>query len=230
MLPRVDAQWVGAMLVAVIGAAGAARDFVYYRASGSSITSELAREIDRWAAQTAQAAASSGSAQALRETANMLLTLVPMMYFFTGLVTAVVVIAAIRWAANRSGRAVMVPTLSQLDLTPHILWPFIIGLFALAASYGPVANSGLWRAVGLNLVLCVRVLFALQGFGVAAGVLERTRVGPGGRILALAALAVLDVFTLAVSFIGLVDFWVNFRRLPRDGATPPSPAHAVSDR
>ena len=230
MLVRVDAQWVGAMLTFVIGAAAAARDFVFYRASGSSITAELAQEINRWVAQNAQSAAGAGGERAVRETANMLLSLIPMMYFFTGLITAVVVIIGIRWAANRSDRTVKVPTLSHLDLTPHVLWPFIFGLFALAASYGPVANPTLWRTVGLNLVLCVRALFALQGFGVAAGVLDRTRVGLGGRILALAALAVIDVFTLAVSFIGLIDFWVNFRRLPRDGATPSSPAAAVSDR
>jgi len=36
----------------------------------------------------------------------------------------------------------------------------------------------------------------------------------------LAALAALDALTLVVSFIGLLDFWVNFRRLPRDGVTP----------
>jgi hypothetical protein len=76
----------------------------------------------------------------------------------------------------------------------------------------------------------VHTLFALQGLGVAAGVLDRTRVGRGVRIFALAALVALDTVTLAVSFAGLLDFWVNFRRLPRDGATPPSPSPAVSDR
>jgi len=41
--------------------------------------------------------------------------------------------------------------------------------------------------------------------------------------LALAALAALDAFTYVVSFTGLVDFWINFRRLPRDGVTPTAP-------
>ena len=77
--------------------------------------------------------------------------------------------------------------------------------------------------MGLNLVLCARTLFVLQGLSVSAGVLDRAGVGLGGRILALAALAALDALTLAVSFIGLLDFWVNFRRLPRDGVTPAAP-------
>jgi len=72
-------------------------------------------------------------------------------------------------------------------------------------------------------------VFSVQGLGVSAGVLDRTGVGPGVRILAMAALAVIDAFSAGIplGFIGLVDFWVNFRRLPRDGATPTSPAPEV---
>ena len=94
------------------------------------------------------------------------------------------------------------------------------GLFLLAASYASFAGSSMLGVVGLNLVLCARTLFFLQGFSVAAGVLDRAGVGLGGRILALAVLAALDALTLVVSFTGLLDFWVNFRRLPRDGVTP----------
>jgi hypothetical protein len=80
--------------------------------------------------------------------------------------------------------------------------------------------------VGLNLVLCARTLFVLQGLSVSAGLLDRAGVGLGGRILALAALAALDALTLVVSFVGLLDFWVNFRRLPRDGVTPTASTQA----
>jgi len=144
-----------------------------------------------------------------------------MMYFVTGLVTAIAVIYGVAWAAKRSGRTVMVPPLARLDLSPHVLWPFVIGLFALAASYSPIAHAATWGTVGLNLVWCCGALFSLQGLGVSAGVLERTGVGPGVRILALAALAVIDAFLAGIplGFVGLVDFWVNFRRLPRDGVT-----------
>jgi hypothetical protein len=43
-------------------------------------------------------------------------------------------------------------------------------------------------------------------------------------------LVIVDLFTLAVSLVGLLDFWINFRRLPRDGATPPSPTAPTWDR
>jgi uncharacterized protein YybS (DUF2232 family) len=210
--------------------AGWGRDYVLLKAQGMTLTSVLSSELNKVVAQQAQSAGGSAGARAMRDTVNLMLSLIPFMYFITGLATAIAVILAIGWAAKRSGRAVKVPPLSRLDFTPHVLWPFVVGLFALAASYAPIANASTWGVLGLNLVFCVSVLFGLQGLGVAAGVLGRTGVGLGVRILALAALAVLDAFTHTVSLVGLVDFWVNFRRLPRDGATPSSPLPAVSDR
>ncbi|HEY5541149.1 MAG TPA: hypothetical protein VIL41_06835 [Coriobacteriia bacterium] len=232
MLSRVDAQWVGAMLTAVFAMAGAGRDYVLVRTEGTTLSSMLSSELNKMIAQQPQLAGGSSGAQAMRDGLKTVLSLIPMMYFVTGLVTAVAVIAAIAWAAKRSGRAVRVPALSRLDFTPHVLWPFVVGLLALAASYAPIANAATWGVVGLNLVWCVSALFSLQGLGVSAGVLNRTGVGLGGRILAWAALAVLDVICggALFSFIGLVDFWVNFRRLPRDGATPTPPMSAVPDR
>ena len=61
-------------------------------------------------------------------------------------------------------------------------------------------------------------------------VLDKVGIRSVGRLFGLAAFAVLDTLTFAVSFTGLVDFWVNFRRLPRDGFNPSAPEHEVSDR
>jgi hypothetical protein len=230
LLSRIDAQWVGAMLTLVLSIAGWGRDYVLLKGEGTSVYAMLSTEMNKAVAQQSATAGGAASVQAMREAANLMLSLIPMMYFITGLFTAIAVIVAIAWTAKRAGRTVKVPSLARLDLSPHVLWPFIVGVFALAASYASIPNAALWGVIGLNLVFCVSALFSLQGLGVAAGVLDRTRVGLGVRILALAALAVIDVFTHMVSLVGLIDFWINFRRLPRDGATPSSPLSAVSDR
>jgi hypothetical protein len=232
MLPAVDAQWVGAMLTAVLALAGAGRDYVLLKGQGTTLYALLSAELNKMVAQEAQSSGGAGTVQAMRDAVNTMLPLIPMMYFVTGLVTAIAVVYAIAWAAKRTGRTARVLPLTRLDLTPHVLWPFVVGLFALAASYAPIANATVWGIVGLNLVWCCVVLFTIQGLAVSAGVLERTGVGPGVRILALAALAVIDVFLggAPLAFVGLVDFWVNFRRLPRDGVTPSSPNPVVSDR
>jgi len=150
MLRRIDVQWVGAMLVAVLSVTGWARDSLVLKAQGSSIAAMLSSEAK---SLIAESAGSSANAQALKDSANLLLSLIPMMYFVTALLTVVVIVLAIAWAAKRTGQEVKVPPLSRLDFTPHVLWPFIIGVLAAAASFGPVANPSLWLSVGLNLVL-----------------------------------------------------------------------------
>ena len=228
LLPKLDIQAVGAMLVAVFGLAGAAQETLFFRSLGTTATAF--NDALAQAEKSAGPSASPETIQQMRDVVHMLVTLIPTVYFVTGFLSAIAVITAIAWAARRSGRSINVPRFSRIDLSPHVLWPFVAGLFLLAASYSAVPGAAILGVVGLNLVLCVRMLFLLQGMSVAAGVLDRTSVGLGGRILALAALAALDVFTYAVSFTGLLDFWINFRRLPRDGVTPVTPAPWASDR
>jgi hypothetical protein len=233
LLPKVDSQIVGAVLTFVFGLAGAAQQELFFRAQGTTVSASMTAQLNAALQQAERQAgpnATAESIQQMRDFVHLLVTVTPTAYFAAGLLSAVGVIAAIAWAARRSGRAVNVPRFSRIDLSPHVLWPFVAGLFLLAASYSAIPGAAIVGAVGLNLVLCVRMLFLLQGMSVAAGVLDRTGVGLGGRILALAALAALDAFTLAVSFAGLLDFWINFRRLPRDGVTPVTPAPWASDR
>lgn len=225
-LPKVNVQVVAGFMTVVLGVAYGVQEYLIMRAQHETPVSFLTKAIG---ATTSGSAMTLADKQAARDFVNLLVTLMPMASFMVGLVTAIAIVVAVVWAAKRSGREVQVPALGALDLTPHVMWPFILGLLALAASYGPLSYSALLRIIGLNLLLSVRVLFALQGFGVSAGLLERAHFGLGVRILALAALAALDVFTLAVSFAGLLDFWANFRKLPRDGATPQAPSAAISD-
>lgn len=227
LLPRVDYQAVGATMTAVIGLAAFAFESAALRASGTSLQASLSAQTKSLVAEAQRQLGSSATADTvarLREAAQLIASAWPFVYFLEGLIVAVFAIVAISWAAKRSGRELNVPRLAGVDLTPHILWPFVAGVLMLAFANLSTPYAAALRVVGLNLVLSVRALFALQGLGVGAGVLDRTRVGLGGRILALAALAVLDAFTLVVSFVGLLDFWVNFRRLPRDGVDPTTPA------
>ena len=233
LLPKLDIQVVGAMLVTVFGLAGAAQETLLFRAQGTTAAAWITVQLNDALVQAEKSAGPSATPetiQQMRDFVHTLVTLIPTVYFMTGFLSAIAVITAIAWAARRSGRTINVPRFSRIDLSPHVLWPFVAGLFLLAASYSAMPGAAIVGAVGLNLVLCVRMLFLLQGMSVAAGVLDRTGVGLGGRILALAALAALDVFTYAVSFTGLLDFWINFRRLSRDGVTPVTPAPWASDR
>jgi hypothetical protein len=233
LLPRMSYQAVAAGVIAILGLAAGGFDAAVARSNGTTLAASMAKEAGILTAGVLKAMGSSATPDAVaqvKELANTLVMALPSSYFTQAFFVGVVVIAVIAWVSNRRGRPVEVPPLSHVDLTPHVLWLFIVGLLMLAAGHASFASALTVRAIGLNLVLSVHVLFALQGLGVAAGVLDRTRVGRGVRIFALAALVALDTVTLAVSFIGLLDFWFNFRRLPRDGASPSSPTDTVSDR
>jgi hypothetical protein len=223
MLPRMDLQRVGAPLIALLTVAGVSAAAVIARADHSTITGEAAKASALGLVFVKQAMGSNATPDflaQLKASAILMQQAIWSSYFETAVFLAVLVIAAITWAARRVGRPLDVPSLGAVDLTPHVLWPLVLGIFGLAASHASFAWASLAGIVGLNLVLCAHALLFVQGLSVSAGLLSRSRVGRGGRILALAALAALDAFTFVVSFAGLLDFWVNFRKLPREGAAP----------
>ena len=226
LLPKRPVQYVAGALIAMLALANIGIDALLARAAGSTLPATVAKESDSLVAALAKSMGKSASADLLRQlhdAARMIASAWPSAYFQSAVFVGVLVIAAVTWAARKTDRQLDVPPLSRLDITPHVLWAFVGGLLLLAASYGSFAAAGSLGVVGLNLVLCARTLFFLQGASVSAGLLDRAGVGLGGRILALAALAALDALTLVVSFTGLLDFWINFRRLPRDGVAPVVP-------
>ncbi len=225
-LPKRHVQLVAGALIAAFTLTSAGYDAFVAQAAGTTLLAEWAAQSKRLMAEMTKSLGASATADIrtqLDGAASFVASAWPSVYFQWAVIMAVIVIAAISWAARRTETPLDVPRFSQVDITPHVLWAFVAGLLLLAASYASFSASVTLGVVGLNLVLCARTLFFLQGMSVSAGVLDRAGVGLGGRILALAALAALDALTFAISFTGLMDFWVNFRRLPRDGEMPVVP-------
>ncbi len=145
----------------------------------------------------------------------------PVDYFTVGLLTAVLGVAAAGWAGSRAGSRIhRLPTLSELDLSPHILWPFVAGFLLLAAGRVTDGPTGLAWVAGLNLLVMVRLPLFAQGLGVVSALYRRVGLGRFVRWIGYALLAVLELLVPIVSLVGLVDFWANFRRLPREGSRP----------
>jgi len=226
MLPKRPVQAVAGALIAVLALASVGIDAFLARAAGSTLPATVAKEADSLVAALKKSMGSSASADLLRQLHDAARTIAsawPSAYFQSAVFVGILVIAAVAWASSKTENPLDVPPLSRLDLTPHVLWAFVGGLLLLATSYGSFSAAGVLGIVGLNLVLCARTLFFLQGVSVSAGLLDRAGVGSGGRILALAALTVLDALTLVISFSGLLVFFFIFRRLPRDGVVPVAP-------
>ncbi|MDJ1122764.1 hypothetical protein QJ043_04065 [Olsenella sp. YH-ols2217] len=72
-------------------------------------------------------------------------------------------------------------------------------------------------SAGLCTLMAVRFVFMVQGFGVVTWWLSAHRFGCLVRFLVLFLAVDLEASFLVVSLLGLVDFWANFRKLPRSG-------------
>ncbi|NTW28264.1 MAG: DUF2232 domain-containing protein [Coriobacteriia bacterium] len=229
MLPRTSVQRIAVVLIGVLAAATVGVSALAARLVGTTVSVQIATLFDEFG----KGLGSSASAELLSQlssAARLFGTIWPGWYFREAVFVGVITIMVVGWSAKKLEQPIEIPSLKQLDLTPHILWAFVSGLFLLAASYSSIPMAAAMGTVGTNLLLCAWPFLFIQGLSVMAAVLEKVGISSVGRVFGLVGFAVLDALTLAVSFTGLVDFWFNFRRLPRDGFTPSAPEHEVSDR
>lgn len=228
-----NVQAVGAGLSAVIGGCWIASAAVAARLEDTTLPAMWVDSINAVKEETAATLGSAGSASSLAQLESWLKFFEPAwpsVYITFGIISAVLVIVSIAWSSRRLGVTLAVPPLARFDLTTHALWPLIAGVLLVAASYTAFSAAAILGAVGLNLLVCVRAFLLLQGLGVMSAVLDKLRVTRGGRVFGILGFVLLDSLTFAVSFTGLVDFWFNFRRLPREGFTPAAVEDHTPDR
>jgi len=149
----------------------------------------------------------------------------PSGYVVLAVVTAVPTMLVIGRAGARTGTEVnRLPSLDRVDLSPHILWLPILALLGMAAGRFTGDPEGLVATVGLNLLLVARIALFVQGLAVVSSWLRTMGVGRTGRVFAYGAAFLADSATWVVSLMGLVDFWVNLRKIDRgDSGEPETP-------
>lgn len=227
LLPRVSYQVVGAALVVILAISAFGSDALAAALSGQSVLAQFSTEAATLVAELSKSIqASGGSSQVnVGELSSIASSLWPFAYVQLALLSTALVIAAIAWAARRAGFPLPVPRMAQLDLTINVIWLPVAALLLLAIG-GLVGGTGLAFRIGLNLMLVARMLLLIQGLGVLAALMERGGIGSAGRGVGYVLLVGIDAFVPVVSVLGLVDFWVNFRKLPRDGESESvTPAH-----
>jgi len=132
---------------------------------------------------------------------------------------AMLALVAVGMVAVRSGVAVRsVPRFEALDLSPHVVWGLIggIGLVALDKFLGGW-NGGVLGLVGENAMRITQWVLFLQGIAVFAALYRKVGMGRASRTFGFILLGVTEAFVPLVSLTGLIDMFVNVRKLPRDG-------------
>lgn len=152
----------------------------------------------------------------LKRHAPTLASLWPSLYAFYGMVFMLVVALVGRLARKHCQMANRPTRLVDADLSIHVLWLPIGSMLCLAASYFAAEGSRVVSAVGYNLALCSVFVLAIQGFVVIVALMNKRKWHWAVQAVVLAIAVQLELMFVLPSIIGLLDFWVNFRKLPRE--------------
>ena len=92
----------------------------------------------------------------------------------------------------------------------------VADIFGLAAvGIVPQAYSNAVNMISANVLVALRIAFAIQGFAIITWPIQTKHVGAfAGACTIVAGLFFEDQF-YGMTLLGLVDVWKNFRHLPR---------------
>ncbi|MHB8078604.1 MAG: DUF2232 domain-containing protein [Candidatus Krumholzibacteriia bacterium] len=217
---RLDVVLVLAVLPAVwltIAAGGAAADQVLDE-SGRRTTAMFERYLPSAGApggqEAALAEARAGAAVALK----IMRQLWPALVALSLLGHGIVAVAVGRWLADRRGRGGTPPGWTvprEWRLPFYVVWILVAGLALVAIRVGPAARAG------ANLIVVAAVLCSVQGLAVMAGLLHRAAPPWLQAVLGLLALLLMaPLLVPAAAMLGLMDQWLDFRRLAAAGGGP----------
>jgi hypothetical protein len=232
-LTRRSPWWafLGVTIVAVVGSIGTlALEGVSRHVSLLGEIGLLANEMA--SAMKAYAVAQNTSAADATALATAMRLAVQQTWLTTYLLAAglgaLLSIYALGWAAKRAEVEVDgLPPLKDLDLSFHLTWLVVLGLALMAASRFMGTGVDALGIIGINLMILARGALFIQGLAVFAGLYNKANIGWFGRTLGYVFLVITEVITPApvpiglVSITGLVDLWVNIRKVPRQGMEPP---------
>jgi hypothetical protein len=105
--------------------------------------------------------------------------------------------------------------LADIDVSFHVVWPTIAGLALAAAGIMVTAMPSLVAVVGMNVLIAVRPLLFLQGLAVFSALYRRVGAGRVARSIGFVLLALTELLVPSVSILGLVDLFMNLRKLRR---------------
>jgi hypothetical protein len=127
------------------------------------------------------------------------------------------------WLAGRRGttEASTAAPVATFDM-PR--WPIVglgVGIALVGASKVLTDQADVLLLLGVNLLLALRPLFAVQGLGVLSSLMGRWHLGCFLQVLLLFVAVDLELSFMVLSVFGLVDFWANFRHLDRGSGSEP---------
>lgn len=142
----------------------------------------------------------------------------PLLYVFTSLVNVAGAGVGSYLASARTASGMRFPQLANFDAPLWSVAALALSVLGIGASFAGVPGSEVVLTISATAFMSVRVIFALQGFGVLSAQLAKLRLGCLLRTLVIFFAVWIETMFFVLSIVGLVDVWANFRKLSRDGA------------
>ncbi|MDZ7839037.1 MAG: DUF2232 domain-containing protein [Actinomycetota bacterium] len=107
------------------------------------------------------------------------------------------------------------PRFGQWDLPWHLVWGLIAGIVLLVVPSFLNIDGRLLYIIGANLLIVFGFLYLIIGISVLWGTFEKYKLQFAWRIAILLLLGLFVGFMVLLPIVGLVDVWVNIRKLKR---------------
>ena len=209
---------VSAVVALILAAAGITMglDALILQANGVSLTEYVGYVFDTVAEQAAGGGAGSDvdvrAAAAVQQGLELVRQAWPAIYLGQGCVTVVCGLVSLALV-----RRVPYSRLYLAFLRYRVPFWGLVLLAAAVVCWGVSelgsAGSSALLSFALCTLLCLRVLYLLQGLACAMALMERARIGQVGRIAVLFAALFLELGFYAMCVFGLIDSFADFRGL-----------------
>ncbi len=208
-LPQTVAYGVGVLVLVSGGVL-----FLQGGLSGAGVLGLLRQKAEAVAAVLTQVAAEAGlenpgfplPGPGRPEWAALILKILPALWVINTALVAWLNLVLVRgWALARGE---MEPPLYQWGAPEWLIFPFLAAGFLLLAPLPAL------RLVAVNLLLVLGLVYFFQGLAVMAALYERFHL-PGFLRLLGFLIAFMNPVFLVVTLVGLLDLWLDFRRLNR---------------
>lgn len=206
------------LMIAIVSVVHILQYVIYAQSAGLSVYDYI---VNSYNDVMSQVQTSISSAQAEQTTA--VIQVIAMCWVAINVMQAawyVSIALALEWAAKKVAKKKNEWTaFTSIDLPIWTVFPLIVGILLLIISWIPQIPYGdAVFAVSINVLIISTLPLYAQGGAAIKGLLNKANISLGIQI----ALLICSIFVGLAFFItplfGLIDYWANFRKLPRDAS------------
>ena len=189
-------------------------DVIQLQSMGSSMADMITQLVNGYASGIGVASVSV--TEQVESTRAMLQAYWPSAYLVVALVEFLCALLGARASARRERPGTAMPTLAEYDVPVWLVGVLVADILGLTAvGLVPPAYTNAVNMVSANLLVALRIAFAVQGLAVIAWLIRSRHVGAFAGACTIVAGLFLEEQFYVMTIVGLIDVWKNFRHLPR---------------